>query len=142
MSISLENMICIRDILKSYDFRALRFYFLSKHYRQTVNFSMAELKKSKERMRLLAKSVNDFSNLPITSRSFSRSRLIGDLERLETMFINSMEDDFNTPKALKAILSIVNKLDNYTKSHKVIDKSTKIKSLEMIHKLGDIFGIF
>ena len=142
MSKSLENIICIKDILKSYDYKALRFYFLSKHYRQIINFSMAELRRSKEELQLFIKSIDNFSNLPITSRPSNNSTLIMDLERLETIFINSMDDDFKTPKALNAILEMASMLDNFALHHKEIAKSTKTKSLGIIRRLADILGIF
>ncbi len=141
MSKSLENIICIRDLLKSYDYRVLRFYLLSKHYRQPINFSKAKLRKSREKLQRLTKSIENFENLPTVSNPSNKLKLIKNLEKLETAFKNSLDDDFNTPKALKTIQRMAKILDNFAKNNNEINECARMKSLESIRRLADVLGI-
>jgi len=143
MSKALGNVISIRNILKSNDYKFLRFYLLTKHYRETVNFSTVELKKSKRKLQFIASAIDNFSNLPITGRRFRNvhALLIRDLEKLETMFMNYMDNDFNTSKALNVIQRMAVRLNNFAKRYGEIDESTQTKALGTLRKLADIFGI-
>ncbi len=47
MSKSLGNFKTISDVLKVYDYRVLRFFFISSHYRTTIEFNDTVLEQAK-----------------------------------------------------------------------------------------------
>ncbi|HSD57386.1 MAG TPA: cysteine--tRNA ligase, partial [Methanotrichaceae archaeon] len=105
MSKSLGNFITIRDMLKKYDAETFRFFVLSAHYRSPIDFSKGALeqsRKSLERIRQLARTINE----QIGAKKEMRNE-IGDKEidagviEARSKFIEHMDNDFNTPYALR-----------------------------------------
>lgn len=88
MSKSLGNTIAIRDLLKRHSANALRLYFYSKHYRDDFDFAEKDL----DRFEL----VNDSIAASVRA-GHARSKLAG-------RFFRCIEDDFDTPGALKALV--------------------------------------
>jgi cysteinyl-tRNA synthetase len=141
MGKSLGNAIPIREILKSHGHRELRFYLLSNHYRRPIDFSPSELERSKEELQSIEKAIRDFEDLPAAGGSTRCRKLIADLEGLEALFMESMDDDFNTPKALEAIRGMANRLDGYARRGKGVDESTRRRALEKVNGLARVLGI-
>ena len=56
MSKSLKNFITIRDFLKKYDYKVLRFFYISTHYRNPIDFTEKSIEKAKHSLERL----NDF----------------------------------------------------------------------------------
>jgi len=141
MSKSRGNMICNRDILKSYDFRVLRFYLTSHHYRHKINFGEARLKEAGDELRSQVEVIDRFRELSASARSRTQPRLVRELEGLKILFMKAMDDDFDTPTALRVIQRMINRLRSYAKRHREIDRLTQARSLAVIQELADIFGI-
>jgi len=55
--------------------------------------------------------------------------------------MESMDDDFNTPKALEAIRGMANRLDGYARRGKGVDESTRRRALEKVNGLARVLGI-
>jgi cysteinyl-tRNA synthetase len=88
MSKSLGNTIAIRDLLRRYSPNALRLYLYSRHYRDNFNFSERDLD--------MYEHVNHkiMAALP-QLKKFSK---------LEKIFLDHLEDDFDTPGALEIMI--------------------------------------
>ena len=110
MSKSKGNFFTVRDISKQYDLEIVRFFMLSAHYRNPVNFSDEMLNQAKAGLERLynAKEKLEFtiSNLSETSMKDSEKELVNELESYKTKFINAMEDDLNTADAVSAIFEL------------------------------------
>ena len=106
MSKSLGNFLTIDDVLKSYNSNAIRFFILTNHYRMPVEFNEEALNAANNGAKRLINSVKDFdleaSRTEIKSENF-------DTEALNS-FIEAMDDDLNTSKALAVLFSLVDKL--------------------------------
>ena len=97
MSKSLGNLITIKKSLESYTPDGLRLFFLTSHYRSPLlynNKKLAAGERAIERLRAAA-----YSNGAIT---VSEEKAEGFQER----FIQAMDDDFNTPKALAILFEL------------------------------------
>ncbi len=94
MSKSKGNFFTVRDISKSYDLEIVRFFMLSSHYRNPVNFSDELLSQSKSGLERLynAKERAEFiiSNLQESSITDEESSLLEELNSYRTKFINAM----------------------------------------------------
>lgn len=111
MSKSLGNFFTVRDIAKEYDLEVLRFFLLSAHYRNPINFSrdvMEQLKNGLERL------YNGKYNLEyLLNRTEDRKLAEDEKEFLKKIdeyrddFIRSMEDDINTADAIASLFDIV-----------------------------------
>lgn len=132
MAKSLGNFITIKDFIAKYkDADILKLFFLSAHYTQPIDYTEAkitEIKHSLERINIFLWKVHDvkFYGLPWTQKP------IAEIENIRKDFINAMDDDFNTPKALASIFDLI------TLANKHIDDFEFIKNAELT--LADLTG--
>lgn len=100
MSKSLGNFLTIDDLLKNYDANTIRFFILTNHYRMPVEFSDEALRSAANGVKrmLNAKRVNGVDeNLDITQYDEYKQ------------FVEAMDDDLNTSKALAVLFDLANK---------------------------------
>src|SRR3989344_2775914 len=130
MSKSLGNFITIKDALKKYSPETLRMFFISTHYRSPIDFSENSLKQAKANL----DRINNF--LINIKKSDGKKDIKLLIKKLKKDFIQAMDDDINTPKALAVILSFINKV-NKLKINKTGAKKTK----EFFNEINKIFYI-
>jgi len=146
MSKSLGNFTTIRDMLKKFDADSFRFFVLSSHYRSPIDFSndaLEQSKKSLERIRQAAKIIEDEleSALPSTDRtSPEKEAPDASILEAEVKFLDSMENDFNTPYALRAVFEMVRDV-NRRINEKSISKTALIDARRQLDEFGRILGI-
>ena len=113
MSKSLGNFFTVRDILKEYEGRVLRFFILSAHYRTPLNFSKEIMESNKASFQRIITCNSRLSELYDSSRiNDDEDDEIGDslYERLNSFrqaFCDNMDDDFNTAGAIGTIFELV-----------------------------------
>ncbi|HET9678745.1 MAG TPA: cysteine--tRNA ligase [Buchnera sp. (in: enterobacteria)] len=131
MSKSLENSLFLKNILKKFDGDEIRFFFLSAHYRSPLEYFEEKIKKSKESFKKIRSAVLFFNSSSCSSYTNFFSISIEE----EKHFHNAMENDFNTPKALSVLFSIVRKINIFKKNKdpkNVFLYSFKLKELSKI----------
>src|SRR5699024_5888427 len=108
MSKSLGNFILTKDLIAKYDPMMLRFFMLSVHYRNPINFT-------KE---LIESAVNSFERIKtayvnVEHRKSTSADLGGDehiwlkkIEEHEQAFQEAMDDDFNTANAITVLFDL------------------------------------
>ena len=99
MSKSLGNFLTIDDLLKTYDANTIRFFILTNHYRMPVEFS-------DEALQAAANGVKRMLNAKRTPIDESL-----DLTQFDEYkeFVEAMDDDLNTSKALAVLFDLTNK---------------------------------
>ncbi|MDP8201208.1 MAG: cysteine--tRNA ligase [Candidatus Tenebribacter burtonii] len=110
MSKSLNNFFTARDILKKYDAEAIRFFFLSKHYRNPIDFNENIIKESSQ-------AVKNFYNClkSVDYLSFKDEKLNDpDNERKANrdLFLQFMNNDFNTAQVIALLFEIASVVKN------------------------------
>ena len=111
MSKSLGNFFTVRDIAKEFDLEVLRFFLLSAHYRNPINFSrnvMEQLENGLERLYngkvhleyLLDESIDRELNEEEENK-------LKAIDKYKNNFIISMEDDINTADAIASLFDMV-----------------------------------
>ena len=131
MSKSLHNFITIRELLKDWDADTFRFFVLSTHYRSPIDFSKDSLHQSEKSLEKIKKfySAIDVEDSDVES----------DFEALKAAkkeFFGSMDDDFNTPKAIASLFVLINDCKNIDLSD---DDKAAIKSF--LDDVSQILGI-
>ncbi|NWF37840.1 cysteine--tRNA ligase [Mariprofundus sp. NF] len=91
MSKSLGNFFTIREVLKSYHPEVLRMFMLGTHYRSALDFSDQVLDEAKSAL----------DRLYETKKRLAETAAMG--AALPQKFVDSMNDDFNTPEALAVL---------------------------------------
>lgn len=144
MSKSLGNFFTVRDILKKYDPEVVRFFMLSAHYRNPINFSHVLMEQSKS---AVERVYNCIENLNFQKESAPERELSAEerackdkLEACRQAFVDAMEDDLNTADALAAIFDIVYAAN--TSIHADSAKELVLDALSAITELGDVLGLF
>ena len=113
MSKSLGNFFTVRDILKEYEGRVLRFFMLSAHYRTPLNFSkeiMEANKASLQRIITCCSRLNelyDSSKIDQDEDAEISDELYEKLNGFRQAFCDNMDDDFNTAGAIGTIFELV-----------------------------------
>lgn len=99
MSKSLGNFLTIDELLKTYDANTIRFFILTNHYRMPVEFSDEALQAAAAGVKrmLNAKQTEVDDTLDITS--FDEYK----------QFVDAMDEDLNTSKALAVLFDLANK---------------------------------
>ena len=111
MSKSLNNFFLLRDILETVDSADLRFLMLQTHYRSPLDFSderVDEAKVALERIKNAVKSIDWAIENAVDGERVLDTEAVKELVRQQNLkFIASMDDDFNSPKALGEIFDFV-----------------------------------
>lgn len=141
MSKSLGNVIRIRDALKEYSARELRYYFASFHYRQPLVMSEAGLRLARGTLKSIENNFNTFlASKPATnSRNTNKLRIV--LRGAETAFKRHMDNDFDTPRALTVLLTLSRKLASFAKPTQRVNQQAKQNAESLFRKLAGVFGI-
>jgi len=125
MAKSLGNFVTIRDALKKWDTKTLRFVFISNHYRSPIDFSKEGLSSAKNSLERL----NEFMRKTKDGKDNFDEKLIKETKR---KFVEAMDDDFDTPKALAVIFDFVREVNR---------KGGGKKAYKMLKEFDEIFGI-
>jgi len=140
MSKSLGNFFSIREVLEKYDAMFLRFFLLSAHYRQPIDYSDTELDASKEGFQRLKSLVDKMNFIFVKIKQPNALKITNQaLLALKEKFVEAMDDDFNTQKALGYVFELVS--DTNTIINKVLhgkgqDEQTlaSLKEAEMLFR--------
>lgn len=99
MSKSLGNMYKLTDlIVKGFSPMALRYYFLTTHYRKQMNFTWEGLAGAQSALNKLNKMVVDLEDFSVTADGWSDEGRV-----YYEKFVVAMEDDLNTSSALSIV---------------------------------------
>lgn len=112
MSKSLGNFKTIRDILKVYDYRTLRYFFISSHYRTTIEFNDTVLEQARNSIKRIDEFV--FNIDPNYDDNGDESAV----EDLREKVIEALDEDFNTPRAVAALFDFIRNQNAKGKSGK------------------------
>ncbi|MCT2536623.1 cysteine--tRNA ligase [Aquibacillus koreensis] len=118
MSKSLGNFVLAHDLIKQHDPQVLRFFMLSVHYHNPINFSDSLLESAQNSLDRLK---NAYQNLE--HRKQSSTNLTNDDEQWMTKiaeykqkFIDEMDDDFNTANAIAVLFDMTRDVNVYLQS--------------------------
>ncbi len=111
MSKSLNNFFLLRDILEQVDADDLRFLMLQTHYRSPLDFSderVAEAHTALERIKNAVKGLDWALKNASAEADALDSKEVAEMVRVARLdFIEAMDDDFNSPKALGGLFDFV-----------------------------------
>lgn len=111
MSKSLGNGITVRELLKLYPTGAVRFFMLSTHYRNPLNFSEEALTsavQAVDKIKMCAANLRHRLEVAAAEgEGAGDSEYVGKLEQARRLFVAKMDDDFNTPDAISAVFEWV-----------------------------------
>ncbi|MGN0106211.1 MAG: DALR domain-containing protein, partial [Hominilimicola sp.] len=146
MSKSLGNFFTVRDILKEYDGEIIRFFMLSAHYRNPINFADTLMEQAKSAVERVYTCIDNLEFLLKNSEdrepTDTEKEYSVKLDECKHKFIDAMDDDLNTADAIAAIFDIVYASNTALSNENKNAKSVVQKTLDMIHELGNVLGLF
>ncbi|MFC2949296.1 cysteine--tRNA ligase [Virgibacillus sediminis] len=124
MSKSLGNFVLTRDLITQHDPQVIRFFMLSVHYRNPINFTEELLESAKNSLeRIRTAYVN------LKHRKQSSMNLAGDgqqwldkIAQLKQQFETEMDDDFNTANAISVLFDLTKEANVYLESNQTTTK--------------------
>ena len=129
MSKSLNNFFTVRDVLKTYDGEALRYFLISSHYRSPLNYSETNIESAQSALLRLYNAIKGLNHHSIDPELLEVD--------YETRFNAALNDDFNTPMALSILFEIAKQIN--------IERTTNPKKASALSsqlvKLGNYIGI-
>jgi len=134
MSKSLNNFFTARDILKKYKPEAIRFFFLSKHYRSSIDFNEEIVKESSKAVDGFYQALDQVEYLNFIDENIEYEDQQNDYI---TQFKEAMDDDFNTAKAIALLFEIVKKIKNPSG-----ELASKKRFAKLLVELGSVLGFF
>ncbi len=105
MSKSSGNFITIRDFLKKYPREILRLMILSNHYRSPFNYTDDLALQTEESLKTISEFLEKLEF--VKNKGNKKSKTKASLKKYEKEFNKTLEDDFNTPKALAIIFNLI-----------------------------------
>ena len=146
MAKSLGNYITVRKALEKYSTDAIRLFVMSTHYRSEIDFTDERLKGSETSLNRLinslealesSKKVSEKREATETEQSFSDK-----VAKLKENFVNSMDEDFNTPKALAALFEMSKEINRFLAEQKQVSSEVLEQVYNSFSGLAKALGLF
>ncbi len=143
MSKSLGNFFTVRDIAAEYDLQVLRFFMLSAHYRNPINFSRELMESAKISLERIVTAVTNLKYLMESAADGAMSEdevaKIASTKEMFDKFEQAMDDDFNTADAISAVFELVKFANSNSSSDNTKEYLNAL--VEKIKVLTDILGL-
>ena len=144
MGHSMGNFVTIAELLQKRDAEALRLYYGMRHYRTPLSFDEANISQAEEVLDKLRSVYNQFLAMLESTSSTPEQSASDELKKLSLTatkeFDEAMEDDFNTPRALAAVISYSKNVEPY--AVRAVDRDSLELVIHTFNYFGSVFGIF
>ena len=128
MSKSIGNVITVGEALERFSPLTLRLFFLSSHYRNPLVFSDQNIQAQERAIERIRNAA--------TNRSQHTNGEVLDASEFERTFIDAMDDDLNTPRALAAVFDLSREINRASEQGKDVTASQ-----DTLRELVGILGI-
>ncbi len=134
MSKSLQNFFTAREILDVYDAEAIRFFFLSKHYRSPIDFNRELIEESDKAVKNFYSALSDLDWLNVDPDSIEVPHAFG---KYTAEFTEAMDDDFNSARALAVLFELTTRIRS-----DAVPAAEKPPYAKVLVELGSVLGFF
>jgi len=133
MSKSKGNFKTSHELIEKYGAEAIRTFLISSHYRSPLDFNTQVIEQAKNNLDKFYNTLHLIRN----SKGGNKTDLEKNIKSAIKNFENAMDDDLNTPLALRTIYELLNKINKNLDSKKSILKTAE----KTILKLGRTLGL-
>jgi cysteinyl-tRNA synthetase len=154
MSKSLGNFKTARDVVQRFPATAIRLFFLTKHYRGPIDFSMEALQnamKARERLSLAYQALHRKLQAQESSPAAKAEVVTSDqdsfqkaMQDAQNGFITALDDDFNTAQGLAVIFDFVREVNRWTERQKLSSGEYFLlaQAKNLLDEWNNVLGIF
>ena len=142
MGHSMGNFITTQDALRKHDAEALRLYYAMRHYRSQLSFDESDIIQAEEVLDKLRSVYNQLKQM-LDSKKPVEQDVTDAIESLSSKatreFNEAMDDDFNTPRALAAMIAYSKDMEPY--AARSIGRPSAERVIRTFDYFGSVFGI-
>jgi cysteinyl-tRNA synthetase len=146
MSKSLGNVVRLRDALGVVDAEALRYFFLSTHYRAPISFGEKSLADAESRMQYFYETLRKVDDKLAAVKELPAGPVHGEPEAVKKRFVEVMDDDFNFAGGLGVLSELFAKMNELTDKPPVKDKAlvgrTLVELRKIVREVSSVLGLF
>ncbi|BDG62130.1 cysteine--tRNA ligase [Caldinitratiruptor microaerophilus] len=144
MSKSRGNFFWVRDVLRQYDGEAVRFFLLSAHYRNPLDWRddlVEAARAGLERLYNAARALRHLAQAASREELTDAERtLLADLRRHRDRFVEALDADFNTAVAQAVLFDLAR--DTNTRVQPGASRALARGALDLLLELGGVLGLF
>lgn len=142
MSKSLGNFVLTKDLIAQYDPMVLRFFMLSVHYRNPINFTSDLIESASNSFERIKTAYVNVEHRKQTSADLGvdKEAWLDKIDQHEAHFQTAMEDDFNTANAITVLFDLAKDANVYLEQNQT---NTEVLEayLEKIEQILVVLGI-
>ena len=145
MSKSLGNFFTVRDVSKEFDYKTIRFFMMTAHYRSPINFSKDLIVAADNSLKRIHTAVENImfilensSDMQITAEEKTQRDAY---MKYKDKFIEAMDDDLNTADSISVIFELVRDVNTFVNSQNSYSKEFLNGTLALINELTGVLGI-
>jgi cysteinyl-tRNA synthetase len=139
MSKSLGNFVLVHDIIKHHDPQVLRFFMLSVHYRNPINYSEELLENTAAAFDRMKTSYQNLKHRREMSANLNdqKQEWLNKITDLRGQFIEAMDDDFNTANAVSVLFELAKQANYY-----LLEKNTSVEVIDaFLKEMEELFTV-
>ncbi len=135
MGKSLKNSVNLKELFKTIDPLAIRFFILQSHYRSQLDYSETAIRASQAGLEKLRETLRRLREAKSGQRPF-------DMAPFELRFTEAMDDDFNTPIAISVLFELSKALNTTLDQGEGIDPDSRKQVESFLESCTiDVLGI-
>ena len=153
MSKSLGNFVILNELFKHHNPDAVRLYLLMTHYRQPIDFTQEGLLQAEttaERLFNIILLIKTYAQNILLNNNEDELETLTDLDnqvlelvdKTRNEFIESMDEDFNTSKALAVVFTFAREINNYIRVANTLNPIVIQKIDSLFDDIRSVLGIF
>jgi len=142
MSKSLGNGILIRDLIQRLKPQVFRFFMLSAHYRNPLNYSDESLKQAANGLERIQNAQDNLKHRLATASQTGdvEAAITNRIAAIARQFDDKMNDDFNTPDAITAVFDLVAEANLYLQQERVNGAAVQ-QFLDQLQAFDAVLGL-
>jgi len=141
MSKSIGNVVLVKDLRQKFSPRVIRFFMLTAHYRNPINFSDELLKQAENSLSRIDNGVRNATFALANAEEGSLSAEEREsIEQFRQRFIEKMDDDFNTADGITVLFDMVREL-NQVMAAGHVKKELLENYLTLFREIGEVLGL-
>lgn len=142
MSKSLGNVVLVHELIQQYDPEVIRFFMLSVHYRNPINFNDELLASAKTSLERLKETVQNLEHRLEHSADLAHNdeETLSVIADLKAQFIAAMDDDFNTANAMTVLFDLSKEANRYL-TNKNSSKRVLTTFLNTFLEIGQVLNV-
>lgn len=141
MSKSLGNFVLVHELIKQHDPEVVRFFMLSVHYRNPINFNDELLESARSGLERLKVTMHNLDHrLQHSTNLDNDERTLDVIAQLKADFIQAMNDDFNTANAISVLFDLAREANLYLEN-KNSSKQILSTFMSIFEEIASVLGI-